>query len=179
MSIKPNPGIFYLLAAVSLLFTSCGHYSFSGGDTGCAQTITIKNFYNDAGNGAPTIAQAFTERLRDYYQQNTKLSLVNNNGDWMLDGRIIGYSVAPVAPSGDGTSDLNRLTIKVSVSFINRQYQKQGKEETCLPEPFEQEFSWYADFPKTQTLSQVEGALVETILSKLVFDIFSRTTSNW
>lgn len=162
-----------LLIIINALFlSSCGIYSFGGGDTGTARTITINNFFNEAG-GPPNLTVLFSEKLRDYYQQNTKLNLVSSDGDWSLEGRIIGYGVTPQAPTGNQTAGLNRLTIKVFVIFKNK---KEGPGEA---KPFEQEFSFYQDFQQTQSLTDVEQALINEILDRIVFDIFNRTASNW
>lgn len=159
----------YLFIFVFLL-TSCVTYSLSGGGTGTAKTLTIRNFFLEAA-APPNLPNIFNEKLRDYYQQNSKLNLVQENGDWILDGRIISYTVTPVAPSGTGTAAINRLTIAVSVVFVNA---IEGEVEG-----FESVFSFYEDFPQTQTLSQVESELIDVILNRIVFDIFTRTTSNW
>ena len=164
---------YILLISILLPLTSCVKYSFGGGDIGTAQSMTINNFYNEAGGGPPNLTQVFTEKLRDYYQQNTKLDLVNAGGDWLLEGRIVGYQVLPVAPTGNETAGLNRLTIRVYAVFLNT---KIGPGEAA---PFEQEFSFYQDFQQTQSLSEVEQALIDEILNRIVFDIFTKTTSNW
>jgi len=163
-----------LLILTLLLFLSgsCVNYSLSGGDTGNAKTLTVRYFSNDAA-GPPNLAQIFTEKLRDYYQINTKLNQVNESGDWILEGRIVSYTVTPVAPTGTGTTALNRLTISVNVNFINN---IEGPNDV---KSFESVFSFYEDFSQTQNLSQVEADLIDTILNRIVFDIFSRTTSNW
>jgi hypothetical protein len=164
---------FLILFICICLSTSCVKYSLSGGDTGAAKTISIQNFFNEAGGGPPNLGQLFTEKLKDYYQRNTKMSLVASNGDWQFDGRIISYVVTPIAPRENETSGLNRLTIRVKVNFVNT------KEGTNEVESFESDFSFYADFPQSQSLSQVESQLIEDILNQIVFDVFSKTTSNW
>jgi hypothetical protein len=161
------------IVALLLLVSSCVKYSLSGGDTGTAQTITIRNFTNDAGGGPPNLSQLFSEKLRDYYQQNSKLQVVNESGDWMLEGNITAYTITPIAPTGTETAGLSRLTIVVKATFTNN---KEGPNEI---KSFESDFSFYRDFPQSQSLSAVETELVNDILDRIVFDLFSRTTSNW
>jgi hypothetical protein len=163
--------IFFL--ATILLSTSCVKYSLSGGDTGSAKTITIRTFFNESGGGPPNLSQIFSEKLRDYYQQNSKLVGVADGGDWQLEGRIIGYTVSPIAPTGTETAGLNRLTITVGVTFLN------NMEATGEVQDFQQSFSFYEDFPQTENITQAETRLIETVLNRIVFDIFSKTTSNW
>lgn len=161
-----------LLALLILTFTGCVKYGLSGGDTGSAKTLTVRYFTNEAA-GPPNLGQIFTEKLRDYYQINSKLNQVNESGDWILEGRIVTYTVTPVSPTGAGTTALNRLTISVNLNFINNM---EGPNEV---KSFESVFSFYEDFSQTQNLSQVEADLIDTILNRIVFDIFNRTTSNW
>ncbi|MBX9850301.1 MAG: hypothetical protein K2X86_00915 [Cytophagaceae bacterium] len=167
-----------LLIVILIIVSSCGVYNFTGGGTGCAKTISIQNFSNEAGGGPANLSQLLTEKLRDYYQQNTKLSLVNTLGDWQFDGRITRYEVLPLAPTQNEKAGLNRLTIKVAVNFINTKETDascQNEVKSCEG----CEFSFYEDFPQNQTLSQVEADLVNKISDRIVFDIYTKTTSNW
>ena len=161
-----------LVILLLVILTGCVKYSLSGGDTGSAKTLTIRYFPNQAA-GPPNLGQTFTERLRDYFQVNTKLIQIKETGDWVLEGNITGYTVTPIAPTGTGTTAVNRLTITVDVNFINNM---EGPNEV---KSFQGPFSFYADFPQTQNLSQVETDLIQQIFDRIVFDIFSRTTSNW
>ena len=69
----------------------------------------------------------FTEKIRDYYQQNTSLSLVDDEGDLQVDGYISNYTITPVAanasssPNGQDVSELQRITITVFATYINTQ----------------------------------------------------------
>jgi hypothetical protein len=160
--------------ALCILLTSCGVYSLKSGSIPPDITsISVQNFINDAG-GPSSLGQNLTEKIRSYYQQNSRLAVVQHDGDWQLEGRIVAYTVAPVAPNAvvgqAGSSNLNRLTITANVKFINTKNEKEN---------FESPFTFFGDFQQTQTLSQVESGLVETILNQIVLDIFTKTTSNW
>ena len=71
------------------------------------------------------MSQLFTEGIKDYYQQNTSLALVDNDGDLQLDGSIESYTLSPVAPqasndpNGVDFSALTRITINVKTQYIN------------------------------------------------------------
>jgi hypothetical protein len=162
------------LCASSLLMTSCGVYSLQSGSIPPeVKSISIQNFVNDAG-GPAGLGQNITERLRSYYQQNTRLAVIPHNGDWQMEGRIVSYTVGSAAPNAvagqAGGSSLNRLTITVSVKFVNTKNEKEN---------FESPFSFWRDFEQTQSLSQVESGLVEAILNQITLEIFIKTTSNW
>jgi uncharacterized Zn-finger protein len=171
---------FILLILLFLAFLSgCGIYSFSGIaiDYNKIKTISIQRFYDEANGGPPNLAQLFTENLRDYYQQNTQLTLESSSGDLQLSGSITGYNFSPVAPVSSGSpteadvAGLQRLTIRVQVNYVN------------LIEPetsFEKSFSFYDDYnPDTQELSAVEDELIETINEQIIYDIFNATVANW
>lgn len=157
-------------------FTGCGVYTFTGTNT-TAQTITVLNFYNDTGQGPATMSQRFTELLRDYYQRNTSLSIVESDGDLLVEGSIVGYSTMPVAPIASGNDQQadvagsTRLTIRVQVDFTNF-----ANEE----EDFSRSFSFYDDFDsQTTNLTAEEDQLIDTIFDQIIFDIFNGTVANW
>ena len=153
-----------------LVLQSCNVYSFKQGSIPAeVQTISIANIYNESGGGPPNLGQIFTEKLKSYYQQNSRLKLVNSNGDWQLEGRILTYQSTGVAPQGD-KARLNRLTITLQAKFISLTDEKAN---------FEQAFSFFTDYPQEQTLTLVEADLIQLISDQIVIDIFNKTTSNW
>lgn len=169
--------IIILSFAYVFITNSCGVYSFSGVNIPPEiKTVTILNFYNNAGNGPANLGQLFTDELRDYLQQNTNLNLTNADGDLRFDGSIVGYTTTPVAPTASTgnnpypTTSKTRLTISVKVNYINSKDEKAS---------YEQSFSQYADFDESQNLASVENQLIEEINEKLVFDIFNKSFSNW
>ncbi len=165
---------------VALACTQCGSvkYSFTGASLGPEiKTISIDNFYNDAGGGPPNMSQQFTEEIKDYYARNTSLGVVNANGDLLLDGSIVNYQFTPVAPQASGTDErsdqagLMRLTITVKASYVN-----------TYDDTFDfnnKTFSFYEDFPADQDPSTVEERLIDLIFEQIIFDIFNATVANW
>ena len=158
------------------VFNSCGVYTFTGTNTN-AQTISVLNFYNDTGQGPANLSQEFTELLRDYYQRNTSLAIVENGGELMVEGSIVGYNTMPVAPIASGNDQQadvagsTRLTIRVQVDFTNTLNEE---------EDFSRSFSFYDDFnSQTSTLTAEEDQLIETIFDQIIFDIFNATVANW
>ena len=170
--------ISWLLPLVLLTFQSCGVYTFTGAAISPeVKTISIQNFYNDSGGGPPVMSQQFTESVKDYYQQNTNLTLVDEDGDLQLEGAIVRYDYEPVAPQSSGSDQVAdvasemRLTITVEATYINTyddQYDFDGKT-----------FSFFADFPADLDPTAVEDELVEEILDQIIFDIFTATVANW
>lgn len=154
----------------SVFLTSCGIYSFKQGSIPPdIKTISVANIYNESGAGPPNIGQTFTEKLKGYYQQNSRLTLVNSNGDWQLEGKIVSFQTLPIAPQADKGA-ANRLTIRLQVKFTNVSDQKAN---------FDQAFSFFADYEQSQSLQNVQDDLIQTISDQIVFDIFTKTTSTW
>jgi hypothetical protein len=65
---------------------------------------------------------------------------------------------------------LNRLTMKIQFSLVNR------LDET---KNFDQEFSFYQDFPQNQTLTQVEKNLIPKLVDQIILDLFNKIAGDW
>ena len=44
---------------------------------------------------------------------------------------------------------------------------------------FEQEFSFYQDFPQNQTLTQVEKVLIPKLSDQIILDLFNKIAGDW
>ena len=74
------------------LLTNCGIYSFTGASISPdVKTISIQTFFNNAQLGPANMSILFTEGLKDYFQQNTSLAIVDNEGHLQFDGYIDNY----------------------------------------------------------------------------------------
>ncbi len=137
-----------------------------------AKTLSVAMFFDESGTGPPNLAITATEKLRSYFQRNTRLDVVAGNGDLQYEGRVTGYAVTPVAPTGDETQQagLQRLTITLQVQYLNT-FDEEAN--------FDESFSFFADFPPDKNITDVERDLIETILNQLMFDIFNRSLANW
>lgn len=172
---RVGEGVVLLLCflALFLLFSAVGcksGYSFTGGSTGDAKTVSIKTFPNNAPLIQPTLGQSFTEALKDIFVTQTRLSLIQDNGDMQFEGAITGYGVSPVAIQGNQTAGLNRLTITVNVKFTNK---------TDETKDFEQSFTRFADWQASLPLTSVEQSLISDINKQLVQDVFNKAVINW
>ncbi|MGD0710392.1 MAG: LptE family protein [Bacteroidales bacterium] len=161
-----------LIVSIFILSASCKvNYSFTGGSVDPKiKTVSIQYFPNNAPIVVATLSQTFTQALRDRFTTQTRLALVNYNGDMDIEGSITGYAVQPEAIQGNQTAALNRLTITVNVKFTNKIDEKQN---------FEQSFARYEDYPSSQNLSSVQEGLIQDISSALIDDIYNKTVVNW
>ncbi|WP_298245999.1 LptE family protein [uncultured Christiangramia sp.] len=156
---------------VSLSLSSCMSYSFTGADTGDAETFQVNFFQNNADLVEPGIDRAFTISLQDLIQNQTSLSLTNTNGDLIFEGEIIQFYVSPMSATAENTAAQSRLTIAVNVRYYN----------TLEPEKdFEKRFSFYYDYPAQQQLigANLETALDE-IYTRITQDIFNAALTDW
>lgn len=171
-------GVLFLLVVT---VTACGVYSFTGANISPEiKTISIQTFYDEIGTGPPNLSQLFTEKIKDYYQQNTSLTLVNSEGDLQLEGSIVGYRLSPMAPRASGSQNfedtdiaaLQRLTITVKVTYLNVHDDSFDFEN--------QSFSFYQDYdPEKEDFNSIEPTLVEEIYDAIVLDIFNASVANW
>ncbi len=166
-------GAFLLLGCLS---TSCGIYSFTGSSLHPdVKTIEVKNLYNNSGGGPPYLDQSLTQNIKDYFQQNSKLILVNSNGDIQLEGNITSYSTSPEASTnssngGAPTANSIRLTLIVKIKMTNK------KDETAN---FDKDFTAFKFFSSDKSLQDVERELIREMNKKIAQDIFTETVANW
>jgi hypothetical protein len=170
--LKKNQGFIYCkIIVLSYLLIGCRAYSFKGSTLSSdLKTIFINNFTLAAAGGPANLGNTITEKLKEYYQRNTQLKLKPLNPDLMLEGSLIGYDLSPQAPTSQDKAGLNRLTITLQVKFSNMKDEEKN---------FDQNFSFYADFDQTQTLSQVESKLIPIILDQIILDIFNKSAGDW
>jgi hypothetical protein len=135
-----------------------------------AKTIAIKYFPKTAALGPSALSAAFTEQLKDKFESQTKLTLVNGAADLTLEGAITAYVITPQAIQANETAAFNRLSITVNVKFTNLKDEKQN---------FETSFTRYTDYSSTQNITTIEESLIKEINSQLVEDIFNKAVINW
>ena len=111
-----------------------------------------------------------TEKLKDYFTQQTNLTINQDDGDLNFKGEIIKYEIKPMAIQSNETAGQNRLTISVQVEFENIYNNERN---------FKHTFSRYRDYESTQNLSDIETVLINEISNELVEDIFNKSVVNW
>jgi hypothetical protein len=162
--------------AMLMLVFGCS-YKFNGASIPpTMKTINVRFFENSAPLVVPTLSQNFTEDLKSIIRSQTRLSIITGDADAVLEGRITGYNIAPIAFQDNNrpTAGANRLTITVNVKYTNNL--DTGKVKTS----FEQSFSRFADFSLAGgTLQSQEQALIKKINTQLTEDIFNRAFAQW
>lgn len=165
--------IFFVLATILFAFTACKiNYSFTGASIPIeAKSVSIATFPNMAPLINPNLSNTLTEALRDKFMTQTSLQLVQYNGDLHFEGTITAYNTKPMnIQAGSDEAAQNRLTIGIKIKFVN----------TIEPESsFETTFSQFSDYNSDRNFEEVENALVDEIIIKLVDDIFNKAVVNW
>ena len=162
-----------VLLVVFLVFctTGCGVYTFSGADTGNAETFQVNFFSNQASLVEPGIDRTFTLQLQDFIQNQTSLGLTNSNGDLIYEGEIVEYYIAPMTATSQDTAAQNRLTITVNVRYTNTLNHEKD---------FEKRFSFYFDYPANQQLTgNTQQEAIDEIYTNITQNVFSESLTNW
>ena len=163
-----------LFSLCAVLLTGCGvaiKYSLSGASIPPdAKTFSVAYFPNNATMVSPILSSTLTEALVDIFTRRTRLTQVDEGGDFAFEGEITNYTSTTSSVSSDEYALLNRLTITVKVRFTN------ALDESMS---FNRTFTAFEDYESTQLLTEVEGTLIPLIFDKLVTDIFQASASNW
>ena len=151
-----------------------GCYSFKGvaiaPDT---KTFSVALFANNAPAAPPTLAQEFTEKLKDKIRNSTRLSLVSTEGeaDLMFSGSVSGFEVTAVAPQPNQNAAFNQLKISIAVELVDNKNEKNSWKQT---------FVFQRDFDGSKQLLDVQEGLIKIIAGKILEDVFNKAfTENW
>jgi len=162
---------FVSILALAALAVSCGIYSFTGTSIQAdVNTITIPYVEYKALRVNPSLSNDLTEALQEKFRKLTRLEQVDVDGDLELVCEVTGYEVSATAVTADEQASQNRLTVTVKIEFSNKKYPEDDVSKS---------FSAYEDFDATMSLDAVEAGLCETIIDKLVEDIFNATVAQW
>ena len=155
----------------TLLCNSCGIYSLKGSTLSTQiKSFTVNPIVNQASIVVPSLANTLTEKLKDKFISEIKLSHEDTGGDIVFRGIITQYKTGPASITSDEFAATTRLTITVKVVFEN----------TVTPEQsYDVNFSNYVDFESNLDLSSIEDNLIDELTNMLVQDIFNRAVNNW
>ena len=162
---------YLLLLLVSISFSGCSVYNFTGTGKIDAKTFQVNYFQNNALLIEPGIDRTFTLELRDIIQNQTNLNLVSTAGDLMYDGEIVEYRITPMTATADQRAAQNRLSIGVMVRFTNK-----NKEA----DDFEKKFSFFYDYDgNTQLVGAQLTTALDVIFERITQDVFNESLAKW
>ena len=154
----------------------CKVYSLSGAAT-TAKTIAVDPFFNNTDLAPANIGQTVTNRVKDYYQQNSSLRVVPENGELHIEGIVSEYRINPIAPVANTDPNqpqvaaLSRLTIALKVTYEDIIEPKNSFKDRT--------FSFYKDFDNNLNFTIIQEDLEKKILDQILIDIFNATVANW
>ncbi len=160
-------GVFLLLTCLG----GCAYYSFTGATIPAnLNTLAIPLVVDNSVNTIPSLSDELTEELINRFINQTRLSLAPNesDADAVLSAEISRYTNAPSSVSGDETAARNRITISVSVVYLD---------QTEDRELLNRSFSNFQEYDPIDIDGETEAALVA--LENVAEDIFAAATSNW
>lgn len=173
MNWKIKTAVFLLGLTTLTGFQSCflRNYSLSGVNIPAdVNTFSVSFFPNESRLVNPRLSQVFTEKLRSKFLNETRLSMVESEGDFRFAGAISDYRIDPIAVQNNTAATQNRLMMTVNVKF----------EAPAHPElAFETPFSFFIDYDAAQNFQSLENSLSEQLSDQIVQQIFNKVALNW
>ncbi|MBO7418721.1 MAG: LptE family protein [Bacteroidaceae bacterium] len=161
-------GLFMIVVACKV---SLGLAPISSIDYNLVKTMQIVDFQNHADYVYGPLATTLNDQMKDLFMRQTRLSLVNNGGDIVIEGEITGYNQYNEAIDASGYSSKVRLTLTVQVSYTNN---------TNHEEDFENRtFSAFQTYDASQLLTAVQDQLIAVMVKDISEQIFNSTVANW
>ena len=162
-----------ILILTLFLLSSCG-YKFNGASIPAdMKTISVAYIENNAQLVNPQLSQELTESLKERIRTQSRLNIVQTDGDASFEGRITGYDIKPISIQDNAKpiAGANRLTITMNVKYTSTKDKKQS---------FEQPFTAFTDFSLAgKTLQSQEKELVKKVTIQLTENIFNRAFAQW
>ena len=150
---------------------SLGLAPISSIDYSKVHTMQIVDFQNHAEYVYGPLATTLNDQMKDLFMRQTRLSLVNSNGDIVIDGEITGYNQFNEAIDASGYSSKVRLTLTVKVSFTNNTNHEEDFEDRT--------FTAFQTYDASQLLTAVQDQLIEVMVKDISEQIFNSTVANW
>lgn len=116
------------------------------------------------------LTDVLNETVKDIYARQTRLSLVNRNGDLEIEGEITNYDISSMSIQADAIAAETRLTIRVKVRFTNNKNHD---------EDFERTYTSFRNFSSNLMLNDVQDELITEMTKEIAELIFNDTVANW
>ncbi len=163
--------IFYSIITLSLTSCALPQLSFKSGGSNTkeliSESVQVDYFANNTTVGGAFLGASFTESLRDIMQSQTKLDLVDKNGDVQITGSIKDYYISPVnIQAGSEVAAQNRLQMTVIINTYFSIQDSIGLSSTP--------FKAFIDYDSNTDFNSIEQELVENLNYQLTQDIYDK-----
>lgn len=160
-----------LLALLALLLCAPGCYTLSGVsiDPG-TNTYYVAPFRNNALSAPPNLELNAAEALKEKIRTESRLVFSDVNPDIEFKGALVDFRVTAEAPSPGEVTALNRLTIVLSIDYINRKDEKKN---------WKNNFSFFYDYEGDTDLASIQDEAILSIFNQLMEDIFNKAFTDW
>ena len=163
------------LLAVAVVVAACkvslGLAPISSIDYNKVKTMQIVDFQNHSDYVYGPLATTLNDKMKDMLMQQTRLQLVDNGGDIVIEGEITGYNQFNEAIDASGYSSKVRLTLTVQVTYTNNTNHEDDFENRT--------FSAFQTYDASQLLTAVQDQLIEVMVKDISEQIFNSTVANW
>lgn len=163
----------FIFGLILLLFSGCSiSYKFNGANINYETThsISIADFPNNAAMVNPNLSPKLSEGIRDLFQRQTRLQILNKGGDLELEGEITGYEISQGAIGANSYATESKLTIRVTVHFTNNVYPE---------ESFNKTYSASQTFDANVLLTDIQDELCDIIITEIAENIYNDTVAKW
>jgi len=133
------------------------------------RSFSVEEFTVSA-NAPGGINETFTEELKRKITSETRLFVDDNEPHIIFEGSITGFTVVSTATTSDNTASLNKLEIRIKISFTNLLHEEENWETT---------FSDFETFDRDVNLSDVQDDLISSIFDEIIDSVINRAFSNW
>lgn len=160
-----------LLIFATLTWSSCGIYKLNGVTIPPEiETVSVAFIENKASLVAPLLSPTLTEKLRNKFLTQTNLQLIDQGGDFTIEGNVVDYTISPVGAANNSTASKNRLQISIQMTMVSPK---------AKDLEFNQRFTQFEDFDASKSIADVESDLIETIADNLAQEVFNKAALNW
>ncbi len=160
-----------ITAAVGIILTLSSCYSLNGISISAeTDTYYVEQFEVNTIEAPAELGQRFSELMKQKINQNTRLAFDDTNPDVEFAGAIVDFTVTPEAANANNRADLSRLTVRVSVDYVDTVTEANSYTAT---------FTEFELFDAATNLFDVQEALVEQIFERISEDAFNKAFSNW
>jgi hypothetical protein len=157
------------LIFVSTILSGC--YSFSGISISPeVKTYYVSLFEDNTDESLPNLAQNMSEALKEKIRTESRLIFIDVDPDIEFKGTIVDYRISSEAPRPGEISALNRLTIVLSVEYLNNKTEGKG---------WTRNFQFFYDFSSDTDFSSVQDRAFKTITDQIMEDIFNAAFTDW